>query len=559
MPSITLNKTVFEELVGKKLPLEELKDRISMLGTDLESIEGDEIEVEIFPNRPDMLSEQGFARAFSSFIGVKTGLRKYKVKDFGSQLIVKDLPHEWPHAVACVVKGIKFDDEKIKEVIQLQEKLGTTFTRNRKKGGIGLYPLEKISFPVTFTGKKPEDIKFRPLEFPEVINARQILSKHPKGRDYGYIMEDWDTFPVFIDAKGQIMSMPPIINSHDVGKMDETTTDVFIEGTGPDLNTIIISLNILVTSLSDMGGEIHSLEIVYPEDDKKFNFPDLSPSKMKFDLKYINKRLGLELKQKEAITLLEKMGFGYEEKTNHVLVPAYRADILHPVDLVEDIAIAYGYENFAEEIPNVATIGEESPFSVFSRKVKEILVGSKLLEAKNYHLMPFAEINQRMQLDKNIVALKSSTGDYTHLRNSILPSLMKNLKDNQHYELPHNIFEIGRTFKFDKSTETGVGEADKLGLVLCHDKADFTEVRQILDALMDALNLEYKVKETEHPSFIEGRVGEVIVKSKDQEIKLGVIGELHPQVIINWELFVPVVGMELDLEKLFDAVKEIKK
>ena len=361
MPTITLNKTVFEELVGKKLPLEELKDRISMLGTDLERIEGNEIEVEIFPNRPDMLSEQGLARAFSSFIGVKTGLRKYQAKKFGSTLTVKDLPKEWSHAVACIVKELKFDDEKIKEVIQLQEKLGTTFTRNRKKGGIGLYPLDKITFPVTVTGKKPEEIKFRPLEFPEPINAQQILSRHPKGRDYGEIMENWETYPVFIDAKGTIMSMPPIINSHEVGKIDETTKDVFLECTGPDLNTIMKSLHILTTSLAEMGGEIYSLEIITP--DKKFEFPDFTPEKMKLDLNYINKRLGIELKEEEAVELLEKMGFGYEK--GEVLIPTYRTDIIHQADLAEDVAIAYGYENFEEEIPNIATIGEENEFEKF--------------------------------------------------------------------------------------------------------------------------------------------------------------------------------------------------
>src|SRR3989338_8584660 len=195
MPTITINKAVFEQLVGKKLPLEQLKDGISMLGTDLERIEGNEIEVEVFPNRPDMLSEQGFARAFSSFIGVKTGLRKYEVKKFGSQVMVKDLPPQWPYAVACIVKCLKFNDEKIREVIQLQEKLGTTFTRNRKKGGLGLYPLEKITFPVTFTGKNPEDIKFGPLESPQILTGRQILSRHPKGRQYGPLMEGWKTYP----------------------------------------------------------------------------------------------------------------------------------------------------------------------------------------------------------------------------------------------------------------------------------------------------------------------------------------------------------------------------
>ncbi|MFH1275799.1 MAG: phenylalanine--tRNA ligase subunit beta [Candidatus Woesearchaeota archaeon] len=558
MPTITLNKKVFEELVGKELPLEELKDRISMLGTDLEGIEGNEITVEVFPNRPDMLSEQGFARAFSSFIGVKTGLREYKTKPFGSTLTVTNLPKEWPFAVACVVKGIKFDDEKIKEVIQLQEKLGTTFTRNRKKGGIGLYPLEKINFPITFTGKKPEDIKFRPLEFPEPIRANQILANHPKGKEYGQIMEGWEKYPVFIDAKGIIMSMPPLINSHDVGKIDETTTNVFIECTGPDLNTLIKSLTILTTSLADMGGEIFSLEVIYPETGKKFTFPDFTPEKMKLDLNYVNKRLGLNLSETEAVNLLKKMGFGYEKESSNVLIPAYRTDIIHQVDLVEDIAIAYGYENFVEEIPNVSTIGEEAPFEKFARKVREILIGFGLLEAKNFHLLTAEELNEKMNKNEDIIPLKNALGEYNHLRNRLLSSLMKNLKDNKHNEFPQNIFEIGRIFNYGES-ETGVIEKDNLAVVLCHEKTDFTEIRQILDGLMDSLGLNYEVKETSRPSFIQGRVGEILIEGN----KVGIIGEIHPQVLVNWELSVPAVGLELKLESVFklinnEPIKEIK-
>ncbi len=547
MPTITLNKDVFEKLVGKKLPLDQLKDRISMLGTDLEKIEENEIEVEIFPNRPDLLSEQGFARAFSSFIGVKKGLRKYNIKSFDSKLTVKNLPKQWPYAVACVVKGLKLDDEKIREIIQLQEKLGTTFTRNRKKGGIGLYPLDKITFPITFTGKKPQDIKFRPLEFPQEINAAQILNKHPKGREYGHLMESWDTYPVFIDAKGVIMSMPPIINSHNVGKIDESTKDVFIECTGIDLRTLKISLSILTTSLAEMGGQIYSLEIDYPETKKKFTSPDLSPTKMKLDLPYINKWLGLNLKEKQAKDCLEKMGYGYEKGT--ALIPAYRADILHQVDLAEDIAIAYGYENFEEVIPNVATVGEEDSLERFSNKVRDILIGSKLIEVKNYHLTTKENLNDKMNKVAKIIPLKNALGEHNYLRNRILASLLKNLKDNQHNEFPQNIFEIGRIFNFGDS-ETGVIERENLGIILCHEKTDYTEIRQILDSLMNSLGLDYKVKESNRPSFIPGRVGEIFVKGQ----KLGIIGEIHPLVLTNWELTVPVVAFELNLEKLFTLI-----
>ena len=276
MPTININRKVFESLIGKKLPTEKLKDRISYLGTDLESVTEDEIIVEIFPNRPDMLSVQGFSRVFSSFIGAKTGLRQYKVEPSKEKVIIdRSVADVRPYTACAIVKDMHFDDEKIKEVIDIQEKLHITYGRNRKKAAIGIYPFEKIKTPITFTAKNPEEIKFQPLEFPREINGRQILSQHPAGRDYGHLLEGMDKFPVFIDANNEILSMPPIINSHKTGKISEKTTDVFIECSGFDFNILRKCINIIVAALADMGGKIYSMDLIYG--DKKFTTPNLTP------------------------------------------------------------------------------------------------------------------------------------------------------------------------------------------------------------------------------------------------------------------------------------------
>ena len=230
MPTVTLNRAVLEKLVGKKLPLEKLKERISYLGTDLESIEGDEINVEIFPNRPDMLSEQGFARALSSFIGVKTGLRKYDVNKSGARAIVdKSVKDVRPYTACAIVKNLKLNDERIREIIQIQEKLHVTQGRNRAKAAIGIYPLEKIKMPIIYTAKKPEEIRFRPLESKIEMGGNEILAEHPTGIKYAKLLEGKKMFPLWIDSENKVLSMPPIINSDELGKVKETTREVFIE------------------------------------------------------------------------------------------------------------------------------------------------------------------------------------------------------------------------------------------------------------------------------------------------------------------------------------------
>ena len=113
------------------------------------------------------------------------------------------------------------------------------------------------------------------------MDGLQILSKHPKGRDYAHLLEGKKLFPYFIDAQNNILSMPPIINSHQTGKISESTKDVFIECSGFDYQTLKTCLNIIVTALADMGGQIYSLELDYGV---KKTTSDLTPEKMKLDL-----------------------------------------------------------------------------------------------------------------------------------------------------------------------------------------------------------------------------------------------------------------------------------
>lgn len=550
MPSITLHRKAFEKLVGKKLATDKLKDRISYLGTDLDSVDDKEINVEIFPNRPDMLSVQGFARAFSSFIGLKTGLKKYELKDSGESVIVdKSVAKVRPYTACAIVKGIKYDDETIKDVIQIQEKLHVTYGRNRRKLAIGIYPVEKIKFPIRFVARKPSDIKFRPLEFPREINGLQILNQHPTGREYAHLLEGLDMFPIFIDANENILSMPPIINSHLTGKITEQTKDVFIECSGFDFNVLQKCLNMIVTALADAGGKIYSMKLRYP--DRVVVTPNLEPKEMRIDLAYVNKRLGINLTENQMKIYLERMGFGYRNKK--VLVPSYRADVLHQIDFVEDIAIAYGFENFKSMIPNAATIGEEDAFEVFKNKIAELLIGLNLVETNTYNLTNEEFQTKLMDTKLELIKLANSIStEFDVLRAWVIPSLLEVLKNNKHNDYPQKIFGMGTVFRKNDSEETRIEENERLAILLCSDNSDYTEIKQILDYLITSVDSKCRIEETEHNSFIPGRVGRVFVNNA----KVGYIGELHPRILQNWNVEMPVAALELNLTELFRLIKE---
>ncbi len=548
MPTITLNKKAFSALVGKSVPLETLKDRISYLGTDLEKIDDSEIVVEVFPNRPDMLSTPGLARALSSFIGVKKGLRKYGVAASGEEVVIdKSVSKVRPYTACAIVRGLKFDDEKIREVIDIQEKLHVTYGRNRKKVAIGIYPYEKIKPPIRFVAKKPEEIRFRPLEFPREISGLQILSQHPTGREYSHLLEGKDLFPVFIDSNNKILSMPPIINSHDTGKITSETKDVFIECSGFDFEVLHKCINIIAAALSDLGGKIYSMKLRYP--DKTLTTPSLEPERMKVDIGYINKKLGLSLKEAQVKSLLEKMGHGYAKGT--ALIPAYRADILHQIDLAEEIAIAYGYENFEAAIPNAATIAEEDRADVFKRRLSELLVGLGFLEINTYNLTNKLAQSEKMACKTDVVELLNSVSkEHNVLRAWLIPNIMETFASNKHQEYPQKIFGTGTVFRKDENAETGISEEERLAIAVSHAKANFTEIKQILNYLMASLGLKCEISEAEHPSFIAGRAASVTVKGKN----VATFGELSPEVLANWQLEMPVAAMEINLDTLFNLI-----
>ncbi|MCD4771165.1 phenylalanine--tRNA ligase subunit beta [archaeon] len=546
MTILTINRKEFEKQIGKLTP--ELEKKITDMGTPIEEVTDSEIAIEVFPNRPDLLSLENFARAINQFIG-KGKIAKFKVVSSGEKLIVdKSLPKEWPYAIACIIKGIKFDDEKIKQIIDVQEKLGMSVLRKRKRGGIGLYPLEKIEFPIKFVGMKPEEIKFRPLEFPREITGRQILRQHPTGREYADICKDWNSFPVFVDDSEKIMSMPPIINSHDVGKIDETTSDVFLEATGDNLPSLQNAFNIIVTSLASMGGQIYSIDCKQ-QNGKMLSIPDLSSEELNFKIEDIEKTLGIKLKEKEVRGYLARMGIDYENKKGKsvALIPAYRTDILHWVDLAEEVAIAYGYENFEPEIPAISTIAEENPIDKTKKAIGNILAGLGCLECSSFHLITKKDVKKMHYEFNNFIEVEASKTGRDVLRMDLMTNMLQILSKNSDVAYPQKIFEMGRVFELDEKSETGVIEKERLSIAMIDEKMGFTEMKQVLDYLFKMLDVEYKLEDVEDSNYIVGRCGKILVGNEE----VGRVGEIAPRVLKNWKIRMPVVGCEMGLGFLF--------
>ncbi len=551
MTNVTLNRKVVESLIGKKLTTDELKHAITYLGTDLDEVTDEEIIVEIFPNRPDLLSDEGMGRALCAFVGNKPGLRRYRAKSDEYAITVNASKKTIdPYATGAVVTGLKLDDDKLRSIIQVQEKMHVSFARNRARMSIGVYPLEHITFPLTFTTKKIRDVRFVPLGFTREMTGDQILHEHPTGKDYGYLLNGADEANFWFDAKGKVLAFAPLTNAEDVGRVTVETSNIFIDVSGTDLHSCEQALTMLCCMFSDMGGQLHRCNVTV--DEKTIVVPSLSTPELPVDVSYVNALLGTGLSEKEMGPLLSRMGMEYNKGI--VTVPCYRTDILHPCDIVEDIAISYGYDNIEPLVPELATEAREDGLSIFRRTILSVLVGYGFIEAKSYHLTS-AEKDAQCCKEKPITLLHSVSSGYDVLRQHLLGNLLEVLSKNAHHTYPHMICESGVVFGRDEKSETGISEVNHLAGAIAGEDVDYTRLRQAVDGIGRSLGLMFSYKTSEKSHYIPGRSAAICY----DKIKIGEIGELHPATLTFFHLSVPTVAFELDLEELYKIGRRVRE
>jgi len=550
MPVITLQRERFSRFVGRKLTVEDMAKWLPWLGFDIEEIGSDYVKVEFNPNRVDFCSYAGVARAFRGLMEWETGLPKYEVKDGKTLLkISKAVSKIRPYMLAAIVWNLKLNEEAIVDLMEMQEDLHWGIGRDRKKASIGVHNLDVIKPPFTFTAVEPDKARFVPLDRTEEMSLKEILEKHDKGMAYRHLVDWAPRYPLLIDKDGKVLSMPPIING-ELTRVTSKTTNLFLDVTGTDYVAVERSLNVLATALADMGGTIEKVHVKYP--DRTVISPDLTPQKMKIRVNYANELLGLKLTDAQVVESLRKCRLDAKTVRKgivEVAIPAYRIDVLHEVDLVEEVAIGYGYYRLKPTIPETLTIGEPHPAHRTANVVRQIMTGLGFTEVMNFTLINEVVHYEKMRLNvRNVIKLANPVSiEYTILRESLLPSLMKNLMDNKHESFPQRLFEVSDVGRINQRVETRCERRLHVAGVSSHSTANFTEIKSCVEALLHNMGLKrWEIKPTRHSSFLEGRAAAVYLK----RMEIGVLGEIHPEVLNNFELENPTSSFEIDTEEL---------
>jgi phenylalanyl-tRNA synthetase beta chain len=557
MPTITIFKDDLESLltgedgVDRGIPMAQLEEWLMLVKGELKghNPETGELRIELQDsNRPDLWCCEGIARQ----IRIKQQGRLKPYAFFADtpksphHLIVKPgMEQVRPYVAACTAKGYRVTEKGLAQLIQTQEKLADIFGRKRKTVSIGIYQLRNITFPVTYELVKPDEVRFTPLGMETAMTLSEIL-----------ILAVQSLLPILRDAKAQPLSFPPIINSREIGEVRVGDDELFVEVTGTDLRMVILSLNIFATNLADRGATIEPVEVRYPTSTvlgKRVKTPQDFGKPATIRMKAIEQALGQELGEAMVKQALEAYGYAVSADKGSVKakLPPYRHDLMHTMDVVEDVAMSRGYAEFTPVMPAQFTVGGLSAIEQLSDRSRELMVGlgfqeiiSNILGSPEQYCrgmrLEGTEWGRTVEVD-NVMSLSFSC-----LRQWMLPSLLRIEAASSRAFYPHRLFEAGDVAIPDGTHELGSRTETVIGALIAHATTHFSEIHSCLDVLCYYLGKDYSLEPLQHPSFLEGRAGRILVSGKP----VGVIGEVHPEVLERWQISMPVVAFEVNLSQL---------
>jgi len=532
----------------------------------------------VFPDRPDLLSHETIARASRSFLSsTEVGVDLPVFPGEIELSVDPELEGVRPIVLGAVVRGVDTGsnpeerEDFIQSLMDHQEKLHLTLGRKRKFSSIGVHDLNSLKPPFRVT-TVPSTYSFIPLAGTEEMSIEQILSEHPKGVEYAHLMEELERFPVILDSEERVLSFPPIINgSHTT--VHEGTEDFFIDVTGWDERSCESCLLLICLSMSERGGRVESIEFSGPDGEEK-SIPQGGARKHRVPDSLIKKILGLQLSSDELSRAITKMGGKLEEsrtvtdgpnergrwvdcvvgEIEHLIsMPRWRSDIMHPIDVVEDIAIGFGFQNLPEILSKTHLDAIPLEVSNLNRRFGESMRACGLQEVQSLTLSNEKDQfeNVRWPQEEGVALISNPiTTEHTILRQYILPSLLRLLSANRHHELPQRVYELGTVVRRFRNIQRGAWTCAEVG-------NGFTTSKGIAQAFLRDMGAEEKDVEflstaPGHGPWITGRGSLILVKGKE----IGEFGEIAPEVSGNFGIISPIQAGEIDLEEVSNIIPD---
>ncbi|KAB8296870.1 hypothetical protein EYC80_002279 [Monilinia laxa] len=606
MPTISVDKAKLYEALGQEYTTEEFEELCFDFGIELDEDtsnserpivngkqEPAQLKIEIPANRYDMLCFEGIALMLNIF-REKTPFPNYRlVKPESGNLetltVHQDTMKVRPFVSASILRNVTFTQDGYDSFISLQDKLHQNLARQRTLVAIGTHDLDTVKGPFTYEALPPKDVVFAPLNQTKEMNAEELMQFYENDKHLGkylHIIRDKPVYPVIYDSNRTVMSMPPIINGNH-SKITLETKNVFIEMTGTDRTKLEIVNNIIVSMFSQYCAEpftIEPVEIISEHNQETRQTPNLSPRHAEAEVDYINNCCGLSESPERICELLKKMCLSATPSSKDknlldVSIPPTRADVLHQCDIMEDVAIAYGFNNLPRTSPNKAsTIAQPLPINKLGDIVRLETAMAGWSEVMPLilcsHDENFAWLNREDDGTTAVRLANPKTAEYQVVRTSLLPGLLKTIRENKKHSLPLKVFEVSDVAFKDLSLERKSRNERHFAAAWYGKTSGFEIVHGLLDRILLMLQtafltheegLEgkkidfaikenptkpdgYWIEEIDEPTFFAGHAAAIYLRLGGKEVRVGEFGILHPTVLDKFELKYPVSTLEINLE-----------
>lgn len=588
MPTVSVGRDRLFTALGRSYTQEEFEDLCFSFGIELDDVTtekaiiskekhleeekpsaDDEIiyKIEVPANRYDLLCLEGLAQALLVFNG-KEKIPKYTVANISKASMLKmhvkkETSLIRPFIACAVLRGITFDEASYNSFIDLQDKLHQNICRKRTLVAIGTHDLDTLQGPFTYEALPPPEINFVPLKQVKNFRADELMEFYKsdlKLKKFLHIIENSSVYPVIYDRNRTILSLPPIINSAH-SAITLKTKNVFIECTATDLTKAKIVLNTMVTTFSTYCKrkfEVEPVEVI-SFDGKSSVYPDLSEYNMEVPLSYITGSIGVPLEVDEVTSLLKRMQLhaekaGSGEAKISVSVPPTRSDILHPCDVMEDVAIAYGYNNIPKRTLSslkplpLNQLSDLIRYEIAMNGFTEVLTWILCSKKENFEML-----NRKDDKSTAVIIGNPRSSDFEVVRTSLMPGMLKTVGHNKDHPKPIKIYEVGDVVLLDEKKDVGASNRRLLGALYCGANSGFELIHSLVDRIMEVMGTPfvpvgdksgYFIELSNEPEFLSGRQAKIIYKGG----RIGIFGIVHPEVLNNFDIPDPCSFLELDIE-----------
>ena len=552
MPTISVEQSLLRNLVeskGRVHNIEDLGFRLPLMGTDIDKCDDKVLDIEIFPDRPDLLSAETLFHGMMPFMHDSPAKPRLLVHPGTiSMRVSPDLATIRPVILGAVVRNVEVDDGLIKRLMEHQEKLHFALGRGRKRASIGVHDLGAISPPFRVEAVS-RDYSFVPLGMENEMSIEEILINHPKGTEYAHLLENMERVPIILDSNNEVLSFPPIING-DHTTVTNSTRDIFIDVTGFDIRACESALMLICLQLAVVGGKVEDVRVTTCEGrDWRING---EPVEHKVERSLVEGILGNSFTDEEIANAIQRMGGIYNGDKSGILsisMPRWRFDILHPIDLVEEVAIGHGYDDLAHDVPKAPLTAIPRQDGDLRRRIREALQGLGLIQIQSLTLSndddQFNSV--RWKPDGDITRMTNPiTTEHTILRQNIIPGLLRLLGANRHHDLPQGVYELG-------SVVINHSNRERFAFLVAEKSGGFAALRGRIQALMRDLGCgNWSLEDIRSGPWLEGRSANIVVDGKI----VGECGEIDPHVSQSFELNVPMSGAQFDIEALSMVVND---